>query len=101
MARLELSHSTPTTWSIFGNGSVLASGTNSNIVPFKTGGVKNYNAGTVTIYYNGTTWSTTEPSTLASPVSLTSTRITTGAVSGKYVGLIELCPKWAETPLST
>ena len=95
VARLELSHSTPTTWSIFGNGSVLASGTNSNIVPFKTGGVKNYNAGTVTIYYNGTTWSTTEPSTLASPVSLTSTRITTGAVSGKYVGLIELCPKWA------
>ena len=95
VAKFELSHSTPTTWSIFGNGSVLASGTNANIVPFKTGANKNYNAGTVTIYYNGTTWSTTEPSTLASPVSLTSTRITTGAVSGKYVGLIELCPKWA------
>lgn len=95
VARFELSHSTPTTWSIFGNGSLLASGTNANIVPFKTGGVKNYNAGTVTIYYNGTTWTTTEPATLASPVSLTSTRITTGAVSGKYVGLIELCPKWA------
>lgn len=95
VAKFELSHSTPTTWSIYGNGSVLASGTNSNIVPFKTGVTKNYNAGTVTIYYNGTTWTTTEPATLASPVSLTSTRITTGAVSGKYVGLIELCPKWA------
>ncbi len=95
VAKFELSHSTPTTWSIFGNGSLLASGTNSNIVPFKTGSVKNYNAGTVTIYYNGSTWSTTEPATLASPVSLTSTRITTGAVAGKYVGLIELCPKWA------
>jgi hypothetical protein len=95
VARFELSHSTPTTWSIFGNGSLLASGTNANIVPFKTNGIKNYNAGTVTIYYNGTTWTTTEPATLASPVSLTSTKITTGAVSGKYVGLIELCPKWA------
>jgi hypothetical protein len=95
VARFELSHSTPATWSIYGNGSVLASGTNANIVPFKTSGIKNYNAGTVTIYYNGTTWTTTEPSTLASPVSLTSTRITTGAVTGKYVGLIELCPKWA------
>jgi hypothetical protein len=95
VARFELSHSTPATWSIYGNGSVLASGTNANIVPFKTSGIKNYNAGTVTIYYNGTTWTTTEPSTLASPISLTSTRITTGAVTGKYVGLIELCPKWA------
>jgi hypothetical protein len=95
VAKFELSHSTPTTWSIYGNGSVLASGTNSNIVPFKTGVNKNYNAGTVTIYYNGTTWTTTEPTTFAAPVSLTSTRITTGAVSGKYVGLIELCPKWA------
>jgi hypothetical protein len=95
VAKFELSHSTPTTWSIYGNGSVLASGTNSNIVPFKTGANKNYNAGTVTIYYNGTIWTTTEPTTFAAPVSLTSTRITTGAVSGKYVGLIELCPKWA------
>jgi hypothetical protein len=95
VAKFELSHSTPTTWSIYGNGSVLASGTNSNIVPFKTGVNKNYNAGTVTIYYNGTTWTTTEPTTFAAPISLTSTRITTGAVSGKYVGLIELCPKWA------
>jgi hypothetical protein len=103
VARFELSHSTPATWSIFGNGSVLASGTNADIIPFTTTTTvdsvtttkKNYNAGTVTIYYNGTTWTTTEPSTLASPISLTSTRITTGAVTGKYVGLIELCPKWA------
>jgi len=94
VAKFELAHSTPTTWTIYGNGSVLASGTNTDIVPFTTSGSKNYNAGTVTIYYNGTSWVKTEPSTISSPVSLTSTRITTGAVSGKYIGLIELSPKW-------
>jgi hypothetical protein len=94
VARFELAHSTPTTWTIYGNGTALASGTNSDIVPFTTGGNKNYNAGTVTIYYNGTSWVKTEPSTVSAPVSLTSTRITTGAVSGKYIGLIELSPKW-------
>lgn len=94
VAKFELSHSTPATWSIFGNGSLLASGTNTDIVPFTTGGVKNYNAGTVTIYYNGSSWVKTEPTTISAPVSLTSTKITTGAVVGKYIGLIELSPKW-------
>ena len=94
VAKFELAHSTPTTWTIYGNGTALASGTNSDIVPFTTGGSKNYNAGTVTIYYNGTSWVKTEPSTISAPVSLTSTKITTGAVSGKYIGLIELSPKW-------
>lgn len=95
VARFELSHSTPGTWTIYGNGTQLATGTSSDIVPFTTGGNKNYDAGTVTIYYNGTSWSTTQPSTYAVPVSLTSTRITTSGVSGKYTGLIELSPKWA------
>jgi len=94
VARFELSHSTPATWSIFGNGSVLASGTNADIVPFTSSGVKNYNAGTVTIYYNGTSWVKTEPSTISAPINLTSVKITTGAVSSKYTGLIELSPKW-------
>jgi hypothetical protein len=94
VARFELAHSTPTTWTIYGNGTALASGTNSDIIPFTTSGTKNYNAGTVTIYYNGTSWVKTEPATVSAPVSLTSTRITTGAVSGKYIGLIELSPKW-------
>ncbi len=98
VARFELAHSTPGTWIIFGNGAQLATGTSSDIVPFTTGGDKNYNAGTVTIYYNGTSWSTTEPSTPATPVSLTSVKITSSGVSGKYVGLIELSPKWVVDP---
>jgi len=94
VARFELSHSTPGTWTIFGNGSQLATGSSSAIVPFTTSGNKNYDAGTVTIYYNGTSWSTAEPATPAAPVSLTSVKITSSGVSGKYVGLIELSPKW-------
>jgi len=94
VARFELSHSTPATWTIFGNGSQLATGSSSAIVPFTTNGNKNYDAGTVTIYYNGTSWSTTEPAIPAAPVSLTSVKITSSGVSGKYVGLIELSPKW-------
>ena len=94
VAKFELSHSTPGTWSIYGNGSVLASGTSTDVIPFTTSGNKNYDAGTVTIYYNGTSWVKTEPSTVSAPVSLTSTKITTGSVSGKYIGLIELSPKW-------
>ena len=94
VAKFELSHSTPPTWTIYGNGSVLATGTSSDIVPFTTGVNKNYNAGTLTIYYNGTSWTTTEPASPATPVSLTSTKITAGGVSGKYIGLIELSPRW-------
>jgi len=94
VAKFELSHCTPATWTIYGNGTVLATGTSSDIVPFVTGSTKNYDAGTVTIYYNGTSWVKTEPTTVYAPVSLTSTKITTGAVAGKYIGLIELSPKW-------
>lgn len=94
IARFELSHSTPGTWTIFGNGTQLATGTSSDIVPFTTGGNVNYNSGTVTIYYNGTSWSTTEPTSPAAPISLTSVKITTGAVANKYTGLIELSPRW-------
>ena len=94
IARFELSHSTPGTWTIYGNGSQLATGTSANIIPITTNGSKNYNSGTVTIYYNGTSWSTAEPATPAAPVSLTSVRVTSSGVSGKYVGLIELSPRW-------
>jgi hypothetical protein len=94
VARFELSHSTPATWSIYGNGSLLISGTSADIVPFQSNGSKRYDSGTVTVYYNGTSWVKTEPSSPASPVSLTSVKITTSAVSNKYVGLIELSPKW-------
>ena len=90
IARFEISHSTPGTWNIFLNGSSVASGTNSQIKAFTSG---QYDAGTLTIYYNGTSWVTTEPATLGSPVSITSLKLTTGAVTDKYIGVIELSPR--------
>lgn len=92
--KFELSHSTPPTWTLFSGLNQLASGTSSQIIPFKTGNIKNHNAGTLTLYYNGTSWSTSEPSTIAAPVSLNTLRLTTEAVSDKYIGLIEISPKW-------
>lgn len=90
VARFEISHSTPTTWNIYANGSSIANGTNTQIKPFASG---QYDAGTLTLYYNGTAWVTTEPAALGSPVSITSLRLTTGAVSGYYIGVIELSPR--------
>lgn len=90
IARFEISHSTPGTWNIYLNGSSVANGTNSQIKSFSSG---QYDAGTLTIYYNGTSWVTTEPATLGSPVSITSLRLTSGAVSDKYIGVIELSPR--------
>jgi hypothetical protein len=92
VARLELSHSTPSTWTIYGNGTQLATGSVTEV--FAIPPLKNYNAGTITIYYNGTSWTTTEPAIPSAPVSLTSVRFTTSAVANKYVGLIELSPRW-------
>lgn len=91
VARLEISHSTPATWSIFANGSSIASGTSAQIKSFTSG---MYDAGTITIYYNGSSWVTTEPAIMGSPISITTLKLTTGGVSGKYVGVIELSARW-------
>ncbi len=89
VVRFELSHSTPATWTIYANGSSIVTGTSANIKAFG-----NVDAGTLIVYWNGTSWSTTEPATYAAPVSITSLRLMTGAVTNQYVGLIELSPRW-------
>jgi len=91
VVRFELAHSTPPTWTIYNGASQIATGTSSSIKAFGEAG-----AGTIIIYYNGTTWSTTEPATPASPVNMTSLRVTTSGVSGKYSGLIEMSPRWVK-----
>ena len=89
VVRFELSHSTPATWTIYANATSIATGTSANIKAFG-----NADAGTLTIYWNGTAWSTTEPATPSSPVSVTSLRLTTSGVTNQYTGLIELSPRW-------
>lgn len=94
VVKFEISHAVPPTWTISANGSSIATGTNADIVPFTTGSVKNYNAGTLTIYYNGTSWSTTKPATIQPPVAMTSLRLQTGGVSNSFIGVIEVSPRW-------
>jgi|688.fasta_scaffold10710_3 hypothetical protein len=87
--RFELGHSTPSTWTVYSGSTQLATGTSSDIKAFG-----NPDAGTVTIYYNGTSWVKTEPASISNPINMTSLRVTTGAVTGKYIGLIEMSPRW-------
>ncbi len=95
VVRFEISHSTPATWTIYKEGDVvLASGTSSAIKPFVTSGTKNFDAGTLTLYYNGTSWVTTEPATLSAPVSITGLKLVTGGVTNAHIGVIELSPRW-------
>lgn len=98
--RFELSHATPPTWTVFSGATQIATGTSSAIKPFSTTSgtpsvtVKNSDAGTLILYWNGTAWTTTEPTTISAPVSMTSLKLTTGSVASKYIALIEMSPRW-------
>ena len=95
VVKFETSHATPSSWTISANsGTVLKTGT--AIKPFTTtvGSYtsKNYDAGTVTIYYTGTTWSLVESDlNYNSFVNVTSLNLT--AVNpGGWIGVIEVAP---------
>jgi len=87
VARFEVNHDTPTSWTISGvkqdNTLITASGTTLN------------SSGEAIIYYNGTSWSTTEPTAYTTTQYLK--KITLTAVSsntGKLIGVIEFSPRW-------
>lgn len=90
VVKFEISHSVPSTWTVYANSSQIATGTSSSIKPFGSG----YDDGSLTIYYNGTSWTTTEPASPASPVSVSSLRLTTSAASNAYIGVTEFSPRW-------
>lgn len=89
--KFEISHAVPATWTVYSGSTQIATGTSSDIVAF---GSEVYNAGTLTLYYNGTSWSTTEPSTIPAPTTINSLRLTTGAVTNKYIAIVEISPRW-------
>lgn len=87
VARFETNHDRPTSWTISGvkqdNTTITASGTLIN------------SSGEATIYYNGSTWSTTEPTTYTSTQYLKKISLTAvNSNTGKFIGVIELAPKW-------
>lgn len=97
VAKFEISHSIPTSFSISattygGSETVLKSGTSSNIKAF---GSETYDAGTVAIYYTGSGWSFSELDLNHNAhVELSAVKLKFVAASGEYVGVIELAPKY-------
>lgn len=85
VVKFETSHSKPTSWNvkivnIAGAESVIYTGTTCP------------DNGIVNIYYNGTSWSETEPSTVSEGVNLSGLKlqINTISISGGYLGVIEI-----------
>jgi hypothetical protein len=88
IARFETSHDTPTSWTIKGTKS------DNTEVTLATGSSINSN-GEAIAYYNGTEWSTTEPSKYTSTQSFK--KISLSAVNsntGKFLAVLELSPRW-------
>ena len=100
VVKFEISHSLPTSWTISatapgGTSQSLLSGTSSDIKTFKTGSTKNYDAGSLTIYYTGTGWSKNESDLNASArVELTKVGLFIDVPVDEYVGIIEVAPKY-------
>lgn len=87
IARFETGHDTPTSWTISGvkedSTTITASGTTLN------------SNGEAIIYYNGTTWSTTPPTTYTTTQKLKKITLTAAnSNTGKLLGVIEFSPRW-------
>ena len=90
LVRFETSHAVPSSCTITGKSSAGAT------IFSVTDTALNSN-GEAVIYYNGSTWSTTEPSTYSSQVlikELVITAINPGG--GKVLGIIEASPRWVK-----
>ena len=87
IARFETNHDTPTSWTISG---IKQDGTTISA----TGTTLNSN-GEAIIYYNGTSWSTTEPTVYTTTQYLKKVSLTAvNSNTGKLIGVIEFSPRW-------
>ena len=87
VARFETSHDTPSTWTI--------TATKSDGSEISVDGNSLNSNGEAIIYYNGTTWSTSEPSSYSGTQSFK--KISLAAIngdSGKFIAVLELSPRW-------
>ena len=87
IARFETSHDVPTSWTIKGTKS------DSTVITLGTG--TSLANGEAVVYYNGTAWSKTEPTSYSTTQSFK--KISLEAVNsgtGKLIGVIELSPRW-------
>ena len=87
VARFETNHDTPTSWTISAlkqdNTTITVSGTTLN------------SNGEAVAYYNGTSWSTTEPTTYTTTQYIKKVSLqAVNSNTGKLIGVIELSPRW-------
>lgn len=85
VVKFETSHSKPTSWTVklldlAGAESLIYTGTTCP------------DSGVVNLYYNGTSWSTTEPSTVSQGINLSGLKLQINSIdtSGGYLGIIEI-----------
>jgi hypothetical protein len=88
--KFEISHAMPSAWTIVIGGTTV-SGTSADIKSFTSTG---NDAGTVSIYYNGTTWSKNASDINLSSFKSFTTLSMTATNPGGYIGVIELAPHY-------
>ena len=87
VARFEKTHSLPSSYTM----TITYSDSTTAVV----GPSSVDNSGQIVLYYNGTSWSSTEPSEYATPKLIKSIRLqATNAGGGKVLGVIELSARW-------
>lgn len=85
--KFETAYSTPTDWSISINGTNISASV-AKTIP-STGQLP----GVITLYYNGTTWST-NPSSISYTSYVMVSNMSVSATASSYIGLIEIAPHW-------
>jgi len=98
--KFEISHSIPAGFNIqtasadvenFDYPTTIYTGTSSNVPTFSTS-----SPGVLTLYYNGTSWATTESSlSLSSYATIRGIKLNLTNITG-YVGVIEISPRWVK-----
>lgn len=88
IARFETSHDTPTSWSIYATPETGAE------IKLGEGTSLNSNSEAI-VYYNGTAWSKTEPTSYTTTQYFKKIRLTaTNSDTGKFLAVLELSPRW-------
>lgn len=92
VVKFETSHCIPQSGNIKTT-TVVPDGTYTSILSFTSANISN--SGVMTLYYNGSSWSFNESSLNASSsISVRGVELQVSGVSNKYIGVIEISPRW-------
>jgi hypothetical protein len=92
--KFETSHSIPQSGNIKTT-TVAPNGSYTQIATFTSSNINN--KGVMTLYYTGSSWSFTESSfNMSSVASIKGLELQVSGISNKYIGIIELSPRWVQ-----